>query len=156
MQNTQFKDVKGHLWTLSINIKHYIQIKQQYGIDLSDVFSKDDNWLAKLAAQDDLMMLVEIICLLTEADREKAGISQDDFYDRLDGDSVEAATIAFIQAIVLFLPAHKQTAMKTVIEAMEVGMAKTIKTMEDSKEMILDQIEQKMDEGAKQAFEDLK
>lgn len=58
MQKTQFKDTSGKLWTLSISIKNYIDIKQKFGIDISDVFSKDNNWLAQLAAQDDLMNLI--------------------------------------------------------------------------------------------------
>ena len=155
MQKTQFKDTSGKLWTLSISIKNYIDIKQKFGIDISDVFSKDNNWLAQLAAQDDLMNLIGILLEVTSATRKEENISDDDFYALFDGDTLEAATAAFIEAVVLFLPAHKQTAMRTVIEAVEVGMQKTQETLTASKSRMIEKVSQTMDEEAKKVMDDL-
>jgi len=155
MQKTQFKDTSGKLWTLSISIKNYIDIKQKFGIDISDVFSKDNNWLAQLAAQDDLMNLIGILLEVTSATRKEENISDDEFYSRFDGDTLEAATTAFIEAVVLFLPAHKQTAMRTVIEAVEVGIQKTQETLTASKSRMIEKVSQTMDEEAKKVMDDL-
>ncbi len=155
MQKTQFKDTSGRLWTLSISIKNYIDIKQKFGIDISDVFSKDNNWLAQLAAQDDLMNLIGILLEVTESTRKEQNISGDDFFALFDGDTLEAATSAFIEAVVLFLPAHKQTAMRTVIEAVEVGLQKTQETLDASKTRMIEKVSETMEIEAKKVLDDL-
>ena len=155
MQKTQFKDTSGKLWTLSISIKNYIDIKQKFGIDISDVFSKDNNWLAQLAAQDDLMNLIGILLEVTSATRKEENISDDDFYALFDGDTLEAATAAFIEAVVLFLPAHKQAAMRTVVEAVEVGLKKTEETMQASQARLVEKVTKQMGEEAQKVLEDL-
>jgi len=155
MQKTQFKDTSGKLWTLSISIKNYIDIKQKFGIDISDVFSKDNNWLAQLAAQDDLMNLIGILLEVTESTRKEQNISDDDFFALFDGDTLEAATSAFIEAVVLFLPAHKQTAMRTVIEAVEVGLQKTQETLDASKTRMIERVSETMEVEAKKVLDDL-
>lgn len=66
------------------------------------MFSKDNNWLAQLAAQDDLMNLIGILLEVTESTRKEQNISDDDFFALFDGDTLEAATSAFIEAVVLF------------------------------------------------------
>ena len=55
----------------------------------------------------------------------------------------------------LFLPAHKQTAMRTVIEAVEVGMQKTQETLTASKSRMIEKVSQTMDEEAKKVMDDL-
>ncbi len=155
MQKTQFKDTSGKLWTLSISIKNYIDIKQKFGIDISDVFSKDNNWLAQLAAQDDLMNLIGILLEVTESTRKEQNISDDDFFALFDGDTLEAATSAFIEAVVLFLPAHKQTAMRTVIEAVEVGLQKTQETLDASKTRMIEKVSETMEVEAKKVLDEL-
>jgi hypothetical protein len=155
MQPIQFKDNTDSLWTLKINIRDYIQIKQDYGIDISDVFSKNNNWLAQLAAQDNLMDLIGIIVLLTKVEREAKGISEDDFLALFGGDTLEAATTAFIEAVVLFLPAHKQTAMRTVLNALDVGMKKTQETLEKSSARIVEKVEATMEAEAQKVLDEL-
>jgi hypothetical protein len=155
MQKTQFKDTNGTLWTLSISIKNYITIRQKFGIDVADVFNKDSSWLAQLAAQDDLMSLIGIILEVSSDERKERGISEDEFFALFDGDTLEAATTAFIEAIVLFLPAHKQAAMQTVIEAVEMGLQKTEETMAASKDRLVQKVSETMDEAAKEVLEDL-
>ena len=155
MQKTQFKDTSGKLWTLSISIKNYIDIKQKFGIDISDVFSKDNNWLAQLAAQDDLMNLIGILLEVTESARKEQNISDDEFFALFDGDTLEAATSAFIEAVVLFLPAHKQIAMRTVVEAVEVGLQKTQETLDASKTRMIEKVSETMEVEAKKVLDDL-
>ncbi len=155
MQKTQFKDTSGKLWTLTISIKNYIDIKQKFGIDISDVFSKDNNWLAQLAAQDDLMNLIGILLEVTESARKEQNISDDDFFALFDGDTLEAATSAFIEAVVLFLPAHKQIAMRTVVEAVEVGLQKTQETLDASKTRMIEKVSETMEIEAKKVLDDL-
>jgi len=101
------------------------------------------------------MQLLGILVEITSVTREKKGLSEDDFYARLDGESIEAATDAFIQAVVLFLPAHKRTAMETVLEAVEMGIKKTEETLKASKATLVEKVSEAMDKEAKKAMEDL-
>lgn len=155
MQPIQFKDNTDSIWTLKITIRDFIQIKQEFGIDVSDVFSKDNNWLAQLAAQDNLMDLIGILLLLTKADREAKGLSEDDFLALFGGDTLEAATTAFIEAVVLFLPAHKQTAMRTVLNAVGMGLKKTTETLEKSSQRIVEKVEATMEAEAQKILDEL-
>ncbi len=153
IQAHQFKDTADNLWTLAINIGLYMDIKSETGIDISEIFEQENNWLAQLAHRDNAMQLISILTLCTNKEREKRGLSVDDFYGNVDGDVIEAAAKAFLEAAVLFLPAHKRQAMKVVIQGVYQGLTKageTIATEADQQmETMLEEMDQAVEESLK-------
>jgi len=141
MTETQFKDTKGNIWTLDINIGQYLEVKNKFDIDLSEAFSNDNNWIAAIAAHENITVLLGIIDILTAKERESRDITLDQMYEGIDGDVVEHATEAFIEAVVNFLPAHKRKAMRIIVDSVKVGMRKVIERVEAKELDIEDLVE---------------
>ncbi len=131
MQATQFKCNQGHVWTLDINIGHYLKFKTLFDIDLAETFSQENSWLAKLAAHENIEILLGMLDSLTEVERDKRAMSLDDMYLGLNGDVIAAATDSLVEAVVVFLPAHKQKALRIIVDSVRVGMARTVKHVEE-------------------------
>tara|TARA_R100001463_G_scaffold96145_6_gene150678 strand:+ start:1788 stop:2258 length:471 start_codon:yes stop_codon:yes gene_type:complete len=130
MEATQFKDSKGNLWTLSINIGHYLAMKSKLGIDITESFNSDDNWMTKLASHDNIEILLSMIDIILDSEREARGMTLDQMYEGFDGEVVAEATSALIEGIVLFLPAHKRKALRLIVDSVNVGMERAILLIE--------------------------
>lgn len=147
MNATQFEDTKGLVWTLDINVGHYLKIKSKFNIDISESFSEKNNWIAKLAAHENIEILLGIIDILTAEEREERGLTLDQMYEGMSGDIIAAATSSLIEATVLFLPAHKQKAMRIVVDSVKVGMERTVQKVEERAETILEQVKIEVDKS---------
>jgi len=147
MSKTSFKDNMGRDWHLDINIGHYLKIKSKLDIDLSETFSSENNWMARLAAHEsieDLLQILEIIL-------EKELASKDDFYEAVDGEVVAAATEAMLEAVVLFLPAHKQKAMRIILDSVKVGMDKAVDKMDVEEDKIREKMTAEIEKAINEA-----
>ena len=130
MEATQFKDSKGLIWTLNINIGHYLAMKSKLGIDISESFNSEDNWMTKLASHDKIELLLSMIDILLESDRDAKGVSIDQMYEGMNGDVLADATNALIESIILFSPAHKQKALRLIVDSVNVGMERAVLMVE--------------------------
>ena len=149
MTNT-FIDLSGNKWILKVNIKHYISFKEQGLVDLAKIFD-DENFLSGLLNQADMLPFLGILHELCEDQYQKNGVADaNEFYGGFDGDTMAAATEAFIGAAVAFLPAHRRDAMteayKTVRMGMETAGAEAAKSIADRRPSQLQQIEKKIRE----------
>jgi len=145
MTLTSFKDKNGVDWHLDINIGHYLEFKSKYNIDLSDAFSQENNWIATVAAHENLDILLQMIETLVRGQLSEKGMTIDNFYEGINGEVVSDATDAFLEAVVLFLPAHKQKAMRIILDSVKVGMEKTVRKIEDSESKIQDNMMKQID-----------
>jgi hypothetical protein len=141
----QYKDTKGQLWTLNINIGHYMAFKTKLGIDISESFDNDNNWMAKVAAHENLPLLLEMIDILTAGERDSRDLTLDQMYEGINGDVVADATEAMIEAVVLFLPAHKQKALRLIVDSVKVGMDRALIKMEKETQKLMDTLPAQMD-----------
>ena len=130
MEATQFKDSKGQIWTLNINIGHYLAMKSKLGIDISESFNSEDNWMTRLASHEGIEILLGMIDILLESERQSRDLTLDQMYEGMNGDVVAEATSALIEAIVLFLPAHKQKALRLIVDSVNVGMERAMLMVE--------------------------
>ena len=145
MLSHQYKDTKGQIWTLCINIGHYMALKTKLGIDISESFDNDNNWMAKVAAHENLPLLLEMIDILTAGERESRELSLDQMYEGIDGNVVADATEAMIEAVVLFLPAHKQKALRLIVDSVKVGMDRAMIRIEKESHIVLKALPAQMD-----------
>ncbi len=152
MEATQFKDSKGEIWTLDINVGHYLKIKSKFGIDISESFSQENNWLAKLAAHENIEILLGVLDLLTSEEREERGLTLDQMYEGMNGDVIADSTQALVEATVLFLPAHKQKAMRIVVDSVKVGMERTVKHIEEKAVEVLEKVEEEVDKAIQNEY----
>ena len=146
MEATQFKDSKGNLWTLNINIGHYLAMKSKLGIDVSESFESEDNWMTRLAAYDSIGTLLSMIDIILEDERESKGLTLDQMYEGMNGDVVADATDALIEAIVLFSPAHKQKALRLIVDSVNVGLERAVALLEKEEKDLRDKMVPMIDE----------
>ena len=140
MLTHQYKDTKGQVWTLNVNIGDYLNIKNKLGIDIAESFDNDNNWMAVIAAHENLSLLLSMIDILTAGERETRGMTLDQMYEGIDGDIVADATEAMIEAVVLFLPAHKRKALRLIVDSVKVGMEKAVEHQERAATEMLEKI----------------
>ena len=153
MNVTQFKDTEGRVWTLDINIGHYLKFKSSLSIDISDSFSAENNWIAHIAAHENLETLLQMLEILIAKDLESNNLTVEDFYGAVDGNVVAEATDALLEAVVLFLPAHKQRAMRIIVDSVRVGIAKAEKRLEEETEQMMAKASELMDENLEKLME---
>ena len=126
MEATQFKDSKGQIWNININIGHYLALKSKLGIDISESFESDDNWMSRLAAHNSIDTLLGMIDILLESERLSRDLTLDQMYEGMNGEVIADATNALIEGIVLFSPAHKQKALRLIVDSVTVGMERAM------------------------------
>ena len=91
--------------------------------------------------------------ILISKDLEAKGLTIEDFYGAVDGNVVADATDALLEAVVLFLPAHKQRAMRIIVDSVKVGIAKAEKKLEEETEQMMAKASKLMDENLKKVME---
>ena len=152
MNLTQFKDTAGNVWTMDINIGHYMKFKSELGIDIADSFSQDNNWMAVLAAHEGLDQLLQMLEITLEKQLAAKGLTVEDFYGYVDGNVVASATEALLEGVVLFLPAHKQKAMRIILDSVKVGVNKAMTQVENQQERMMAEAEKIMDQEIDKAM----
>ena len=142
-----FKDTKGRIWDLTITAGTYLSLKDD-DIDISSVFSGADNVLEEMIGGDRITVMLDVIAMITEEQRKQKDVSDKDFYESLDGEVIESATLAFLQAVVNFTPAPKQPAMLAVLSQVRKAMdhASQALTEKIQSEEVLDEITSLIDQ----------
>lgn len=113
--NNQFKDDKGRTWTFNITVGTYRKIKMEEGIDITDVFSKN-NWLEQVSSGADVGLILTLCILALQSELDAREISMDEFCDSLGGDAMEEMAKALIGGVVNFMPEHKRKPLVKVVE----------------------------------------
>jgi len=143
---TVFKDLRGREWDLAMNVELYMRLHHKFGIDIGKVFDQDDNWLTEIVVRDDMIRFMEIITECCSTQREQLDIELKDFLESLTGDVMGEAAEAFLGAIVLFLPAHKRTALTSILSSIQTGMEKTAQRIEEHAQEMTIFVEERLDE----------
>ena len=155
MEATQFKDSKGLIWTININIGHYLAMKSKLGIDISESFNSEDNWMTKLASHEGIEILLGMIDIILETERESRDLTLDQMYEGMNGDVVAEATSALIEAIVLFSPAHKQKALRLIVDSVNVGMERAVLLVEKEEKELREKMIPMIDESLQKLSKEL-
>lgn len=117
-----FNDTKGRTWRLSISIGVAMKVRNNLGIDL--LASDTQNVILKLAA--DPITLCGVLWILVEDQATTAGVDQAAFWEALSDDSVEAATFAFLDALIDFFPLARQGVLRRIVAKMREADAKRL------------------------------
>ena len=92
--------------------------------------------MTKLASHDSIEVLLNMIDILLESERESRELSLDQMYEGMNGDVIADATNALIEAIILFSPAHKQKALRLIVDSVNVGMERAMMMVEKEEEQL--------------------
>jgi hypothetical protein len=118
-QEHQFTDECGRTWSLKVNVNSYQTIRDDHGVDITDMSEGQTSWMSTLA--DDMPTFLAILCVLTEVERGERELSLEEFFEGLGGDVLVEATDAILQAVVNFLPVHRRLAFTKIMEKIKLG-----------------------------------
>lgn len=97
-----FTDNAGRTWTVAIHVAAVKRVRAILEIDLYGLVNEGFERLAELC--HDPVTLVDLLYVLCQDEAEKRGVSDEDFGRAMAGDSIERATMAFIEALTDFFP----------------------------------------------------
>ena len=116
-----FKDSKGNIWTVEINVGAIKRVRAICDINLLDVITVDKdgrpdaNLLDRLS--DDPVLLVDTLYAVCQPEIEKKGLTDEEFGMSFDGDALVAAAHALLDGIVDFFPEAKRRMFRKVLTA---------------------------------------
>lgn len=102
-----FTDRTGIEWKLEVNYSSAVRLKNEADYDVQQIFSKNDAG----SLFSDLFKLGSVLWVLVAEQADKLGINQEQFAQRLDGDALEDASIAFMKAVIDFFPRARRSAL---------------------------------------------
>lgn len=133
----QFKDTAGNAWSITLNIDITRKIKNALGVDL--LKSMDDPKVLQRLG-DDIETLVNTLWLCVSEQAATRSIDEGAFCKLLDGETIDQATRALLEALIDFFPESRRAILRKV--------ADKVKAIEAT---ILATIEEKIDAGAIEA-----
>ncbi len=116
-----FKDSLGQEWNLKITIGTMRRIKSELDLDLAAMMQK--------AEGVDLMTFVDILYVICREQCVDAGISDEQFGERLYGDGLESASDAFMNAYADFCPSHQRKLLQAMMAKIEQGRGEETEKM---------------------------
>lgn len=110
-------DGKAFDWSLSLNVGMLARLRTEAGFEIG----RDSEKLAG-ALFADPETIAKVLWVLIEQQAKAAGISPESFAFSLDGDAIESATTALMEAIINFY--HRQIPRATMMERLPGILAK--------------------------------
>lgn len=109
-----FKDKAGREWSLSLDAPKIMRIREECDPRFLLNDGDEENTFDRLDA--DSVLLCRVVFLLCSEGREKHGVSEEQFYSDVigDGDSIDAAVSAMLEAILSFSRGRTRTVLETL------------------------------------------
>jgi hypothetical protein len=112
-----FTDSTGQKWDLSVRFAAVRRVKDMLGLNLLSLVEDKLKPLGELLS--DPCRLVDVLYVLVKPQADAAGLSDVDFGERLDGESLEAAADAFLAELFNFFPDRRaREALRKLREAL--------------------------------------
>jgi len=133
-----FKDNKGREWVVEITVSTINRIKDLTGVNILETD-------AIKTLGGDILQLVNVLYAIVQPQAMKDGITDEQFGEALGGDSIDAASEAFMTEYVGFFPRRKRSLLQTALDkqreiegrAMDAIKAKLDKAVELQLEQLL-------------------
>lgn len=109
-----FADGEGRRWTLKIDVGRAMQVRDALDVDL--LRAETEQTILELAR--DPITLCAVIWILIADQAGQAGVDRDQFWDGMSDDSIEAATFAFLDALIDFFPTRRQGPLRAIVRKM--------------------------------------
>lgn len=145
---TRFIDPLGRTWDVPVNVLTITRVRQALGFNLMEAVDPESDLFDRLTG--DICLLVDTLYLACKDQADRLGLSDTQFGEMLDRDSIEDGTTALLQAIVNFSPRAVRPAFQKVLEK-----AKTVSRLEVeriSQAMKDPEFERKLDAAMEEAI----
>lgn len=114
-----FKDRNGTTWIIEINVAQFKRVRDLAGVDLAPLGkmlvpgSNGEKTLSALI--DDPVKLVDVLYVLCMDQAKRADISDEAFGRSFDGETLERATMAFLEELADFFPEPLRSALGQIV-----------------------------------------
>jgi len=137
-----FKDKDGDEWLVEFTVSKVRRAKTELNVDIRNI---DEELFRNLAM--DAELIGSLIYLVCEPQIEARGLNDETFFDRFDGDTVEASGNALFEALIDFFPSQRRDALRMVKDRLDdldgrllskaktyltTDFEKTLKTIEET------------------------
>ena len=112
-----FKDTSGAHWEVAIDVPVARVIRSRTEIDVHSMFSQET--LTMLAGNT--LVLTDLLWAVVERQAEKRGVSELEFFQRLDSEIIETATDLLFDAVVDYLPEKKRKQAARLLAALRAA-----------------------------------
>ena len=107
-----FNDKKGKTWDLTLTVAGAKRVKALTGLDLFEAI--DGKLLESLVGSPSL--LVDVIYAIAKPQADAQNMTDTDFGESLAGEAIDAATSAFLEALVAFFPPSRRRVLELALE----------------------------------------
>lgn len=136
----KFKDCQGDEWELSVNMASAMALKTEVGIDILDIAEGKDIVLMT----SDVATLGATLWLLVAEQAQSRKLDEKQFFKRLDGDALDAATKTLVAECFDFFPPEKRSllsnAYKKIVGMQNIQLAKAEAIIEKMTEEELERL----------------
>jgi hypothetical protein len=128
-QGQSFQDCEGRIWQLRFTIGRVREIRDATNVDFANL----EDGRVFLQLRNDPERFAQVLWLLIDkqAAARQPTVSPTEFIEALDGDALDAAGRAIIEAIISFTPAPKRGALQTAIRDQLEAHAKAMETIRE-------------------------
>lgn len=126
----EFKDNQGRVWKVSVTVATLKRVKELTGVNLGTDLAESVK-----SVTGDPILLCDVLYAVCKPQCDEKGVSDVSFGESLGGDSIGAATDAFLEGITDFLSdpvrrAHMKSALAKMRAATEAAIDKAAKELE--------------------------
>src|SRR5690606_34815898 len=114
---SQFTDTANRRWSLSLNVNAIKRVRDLTGVNLLRVLDEPE-LLSQISA--DPIQFVDAVCAIVIPQAEELGVTGEQFGEAFDGEVIEAATSAFLEAVVDFFPGARRGTLRKVLDRANV------------------------------------
>ncbi len=117
-----FKDNAGQEWNVEITVNTIRRVKSALQIDLMGLIG-DRAFVDKLVGDPET--LVNVVYVVCKPQADALGVSDEQFGERMGGDSLDDATSALLESFIDFFPSRKRPILRAAmgkLKEIEAGM----------------------------------
>lgn len=143
----QFTDTLGRQWNVDLTIGTARRLKAAGVVDLLS----DESGKLIESLIGDVGKLLDVIWTCVHDQAATLGVDQDAFWDAIDGDVIDQATEALLEALVNFTRPSRRPALRAVLSRMRAAETKMATRMTEWAET--GRLDQQIDQAIEQAIE---
>lgn len=117
-----FNDNTGRKWDVSLSIATVKRVRNLVEVDLLAILDKPE--LLNTIATDPVLF-VDVLYVIVKPQADAIGLTDEAFGELLNGESIEQATEAFLEALVDFFPGARQATLRRVLDRANAHRTKT-------------------------------
>lgn len=121
-----FRDAKDREWSLRLTVGNCREIRDTCHIDFGEI--TDGKCFVELGTS--IEKLYQVLWVLCEKQAESRSVTPEDFAESFDGDVLDDAQDALMEAVTLFTRRSMRTAMEKMIRATTKAVPEGMKTLE--------------------------